>query len=383
MAPQNDLSNLDIDEVSPVRRGAIGKLWAFFKADDEGDLELRKETVDALAAPFDGEKELVEKLRGEGLDESEIEVSVAIARLEKAKKSMAAIDAQENVNDAGADDASDADGDDAATQATLAKNSDAYTATLDAKKRKKKVSGDPDPSDDLDDAAQSGAKPNTPLVKSADDLGGSSNATKEHVMGDSPTGAPVVKEDGSWDVSGVEDPATRSFYENVLKSLDDAKAEGESLRESVKKAEERASDLEGKLVEKEIVAKAEGEFSKIAKADELVPVLKAAKESLPAEQYEALETLLKSANARIAEGDLFAELGRTMDPVLKAAMSRGEHRVSADGDAWDQIVEKANAMVIKGDEDLNEEQRVTKYLETKEGQADYADYMASRHGAVA
>jgi hypothetical protein len=214
-----------------------------------------------------------------------------------------------------------------------------------------------------------------PLTKSGDELAGSGNATKEHGMGDSPT-TPVLKEDGTWDVSGVEDPATRSFYDSVLKSLDNAKAEGESLRESVKKAEERASDLEDKLLEKEIVAKAEGEFSHIAKADELVPVLKAAKESMDAEAFEKLSEILKAASAKIETGALFAELGRSADPVIKDAIARGENFASGGGDAWDQIVEKANAMVLKDGDELSEEQRIDKFLKTAEGKRLYADYNA-------
>lgn len=350
MAPPNDLSNLDIDEVSPVRRGAIGKVWAFLKSNDEGDLELSKATVDAMGTPVDGEDVLVADFEKDGLDGEAIEANIVVARLksllEKAKKPATPTDAELNDNDQG--DPSD----NKETAATLAKDSEDKA---------------PDP--------------NAPIAKSADDVGGNANEAKERVMADGLTGL-VQKDDGSWDTSGVTDPAAKSFYENVLKSLDDAKAESATLSESVKKAEADNAELKDKLVVKEITAAVESDYSKIAKADDLVPVLKAAKDALPAEQYEALEGILKSANAQIETGDLFKELGRSADSVIKDAVVKGLNLVSNDGDAWDTIVEKANAMVLKDGEDLTEEQRVDRFLKTDDGQRLYADYRAE-HGAVA
>lgn len=80
---QNDLSAIDVDEVSPVRRGAIGRAWALFKADDNGDLELSKATVDALGSPFPGEEAFVGKLTKAGIRDDVLEGLVAIARLAK------------------------------------------------------------------------------------------------------------------------------------------------------------------------------------------------------------------------------------------------------------------------------------------------------------
>lgn len=390
--PTNDLSNLDIDEASPVRRGAIGKLWAFLKSNDEGDLELAKATVDAMGEPVAGEEAYVAKLREGGMDDVAIEAAVVSARLSKAfnlakaKPDFTAIDAQQNVADLGSDndtdstDDNDAD-DDWLGQAAIAKDSDAYTATLDAKKRKNKISGDPNPADDVDAAFKHGAKKNTPLVKSGVADAGTGNNDKERGMGDSPS-VPVQKADGTWDLSGVDADA-RPFYDAFLKSHDDAVAKADALAARVEKAEADSADLRDKLVVKEITAAAEGDFSKIAKADELVPVLKAAKDTLPAEQYDALATILKAANARIEAGDLFAELGRSADPIIKDAIARGENFTSGGGDVWDQIVEKANALVLKDGDDLTEEQRVDRFLKTAEGKRLYADYQADNQAVTA
>lgn len=55
---------------------------------------------------------------------------------------------------------------------------------------------------------------------------------------------------------------------------------------------------------------------------------------------------------------------------------------SAGGDAYEAIVEKANAMVLKDGDELSQEQRVTRFLNTDDGAALYADYRAgSRRGA--
>jgi hypothetical protein len=384
MAPIHDLSDLSIDEVSVVKRGAIGKIWALFKANDDGDLELSKSTVDAMGTPVAGEEALVTKFKADGMDEAAVEAAVIAARLTafgKAKTPATPTDAEMNENDMN-DDNDDPDADDAVAATLAKKGTTPWTDVngTDKKKRAKRVSGDPDPTNDLEDAADNGVKKNAPS-KSADDVGGSVNKAKERVMADGLTGL-VQKDDGSWDTSGVEDPAARSFYDNVLKSLDDAKAESATLTESVKKAEADNAELKDKLVVKEITAAVEGEYSKIAKAEDLVPVLKAAKDSLPAEQYEKLAEILKAANARIETGDLFAELGRSADPVIKDAIARGANFVSGGGDTWDQIVEKALAVVSKDGENPSDEQKIDAFLKTQDGQRMYQDYRAER-GAVA
>jgi hypothetical protein len=80
----SDLSEIDVDEVSPVRSGAIRKRWALLKADEDGAVELSKEVVDALSTPLDDEAAFVEKLQKDGYDEPAREARVVIARLTKA-----------------------------------------------------------------------------------------------------------------------------------------------------------------------------------------------------------------------------------------------------------------------------------------------------------
>jgi hypothetical protein len=83
MAHVTDLSGLDVDEVAVVKRAATGRRFDLLKADADGDVELSKEVVDALAAPLADEAAFVEKLQKDGLDEHAREAAVVVARLAK------------------------------------------------------------------------------------------------------------------------------------------------------------------------------------------------------------------------------------------------------------------------------------------------------------
>jgi len=77
-----ELFDIDPDEVSPVRRGAIRKRFNILKSDD-GKVTLAKSLVDALAEPFEDEGALVDTLRKSGVSEDGQEAAVAAARLLK------------------------------------------------------------------------------------------------------------------------------------------------------------------------------------------------------------------------------------------------------------------------------------------------------------
>ncbi len=76
-----DLSGLDIDEVSIVRKPATRKRWAMFKSADDGSLELTQDVVDALSTPTDTEAPLVDALEAGGASESTTEAALCIYRL--------------------------------------------------------------------------------------------------------------------------------------------------------------------------------------------------------------------------------------------------------------------------------------------------------------
>ncbi|MDE2103747.1 MAG: hypothetical protein KGL39_41300 [Patescibacteria group bacterium] len=74
-----DLSDIDPDEVSPVRRPATRRRFSLLKADESGDLEMHGVVVKALATPVDGEDELVKKMGA--ASDPHVEAAVAAHRL--------------------------------------------------------------------------------------------------------------------------------------------------------------------------------------------------------------------------------------------------------------------------------------------------------------
>jgi hypothetical protein len=333
------LADIDPDEVSPVQRGAQGRRFAFAKADNELDPAL----MSALEAPHATEGALVDELRKAAVDEDGQKAAVAVVRLLKAfeldvdlvTKAMAPVD-------------KDDDGDD--------------------------DEGDDDVDKDDPEFRAAGAD----VSKTADELGAT---REEQQMSETAAPAvPILKADGSWDLSGVPDEA-RGFYESVLKAADTAKAENDVLKERVEKAESVAAEASATLREREFVAKAGTEFDKIAPAEELGQVLKAASEHLDPEVFEKLEGILKGANERVAKGDLFAEVGARVMRGEKPASAAGVQDHST-GDAWGKI-EKAASEIVEKSDGITQEQAIARVLKTAEGQALYAEYMGEYYGGVA
>lgn len=398
-----ELRHIDPDEVSPVRSGAIRKVWNIFKSDD-GEVELTKSLVDALGEPFEDEGALVDALRKSSLDDDAQEAVIASLRLLKGFEGdlpeALAEKVTEILKQATADDDDPED---------IAKSADIAKRGFSADQRRAMAGNGEALSDGSFPIANTGdlrnavravgrasdeskarahivsrarslgaldALPDTWVQKSADDLG--SDTEKETTMGDGPS-VPVRKDDGTWDLSGV-DEAQRPFYSTVLKGMEDAKAESEQLRQDVTKAGETITELEGKLLEKDIVLKAD-DFKHVAERDDLVVVLKAAKESMSDEQYTLLEDVLTKANAKIETGALFAELGRSADPVIKEAIRKGA-TVDTGGDAWEKIEKGAEALIEKSDEELSRHAAIDRFLKTDEGRALYSEYVAEK-GRVA
>ncbi len=152
--------------------------------------------------------------------------------------------------------------------------------------------------------------------------------------------APVKKEDGSWDFSGIPEEV-RPMVEALWK---------EHLEE-VKKREELERVLKeerDKQARKEFIQKAATEFGNLpVKPEEFGLVLKGLAEKAP-EEYAKLEGVLKAANEAIEKGALFAEVGRSGALPGASAMSK--------------IEAVANSLVQK-DASMTKEQAIAKALE--------------------
>ena len=167
---------------------------------------------------------------------------------------------------------------------------------------------------------------------------------------------PIQKADGTWDLSGVPEPA-RAVWESVLKAQTET-------REKLEKAETELAETREALRTEAIIAKAEKEFAHIGARDDVVEVLKAASEKLDSEGYEKLVSLLSASDERIAKSSLMDELGRS------------SFELAAAGDAWDKIEKAADDLVQKAADGLTREQAVDRVLKTREGKVWYGEYLA-------
>lgn len=177
------------------------------------------------------------------------------------------------------------------------------------------------------------------------------------MAGDATVAVPIKKEDGGWDLSGVPEEA-RPFYTDMIEKADKTAKELEEAKERIAKQDEE-------LQERTVVAKAD-ELKFVAPTDDLTAVLKSAKATMSPEDFEKLETVLKSANGRIEQSSLFKEFGR----------SSGDAGESA-GDAWAQIEKAATDLVEKsGDQPITKEQAIDRFLNTAEGARLYSVYLS-------
>lgn len=207
-------------------------------------------------------------------------------------------------------------------------------------------------------------RPSTPddpgdTTESDDPAGETVN--KGGTVAESTIQVPIKKEDGSWDLSGVPDDA-RPFFVEMIEKADRTEAK-------LTAAEERLAQADDTLVTRDIVAKAD-EVRFVASPDELVPVLKAAKEKLDPETFGKLEAILTTANERIEKSELFTELGSR----------HGESSESA-GDAWAKIEKAADDLVEKSD-GISREAAIARVLDTPEGGRLYSQYLAESVGGA-
>ena len=167
---------------------------------------------------------------------------------------------------------------------------------------------------------------------------------------------PIQKADGTWDLSGVPEPA-RAVWESVLKAQTET-------AEKLEKAETELAETREALRTEAIIAKAEKEFAHIGARDDVVAVLKAASEKLDGEGYEKLVALLSASDERIAKSSLMDELGRSSFESVPA------------GDAWDKIEKAADEYIQKAESGMTREQAIDRVLKTRDGQVWYGEYLA-------
>lgn len=141
---------------------------------------------------------------------------------------------------------------------------------------------------------------------------------------------PVQKEDGSWDFTGVPDES-RLFYEAIVRKADEQAAELQEARARLFKADEQ-------LLHRSMTEKA-ARLSHVAPTDDLTPILKEASLHMAEESFAKLEEILGAAEERISKGNLFAEAGRTL----------GASEAPNSGDAYQELLRKADEIVEKGD----------------------------------
>jgi len=147
-----------------------------------------------------------------------------------------------------------------------------------------------------------------------------------------PTKVPVRKEDGSWDLDGVDEnirPALEvvcKSNEQLAKSLEDQKSENKTL------ADKLAAEKDARIL-KEFEEKAKSYGHLGEDATKLAKVLKSVHDADP-ENGKAVEEILKAANSKIEEGSLFEEKGTTGG-------------INAGADAWTKIEKTAEEVAKK------------------------------------
>jgi len=319
------LYDLEAAEVSLVPLGANKRKFLIFKSQGDNIMDqtqLSKDQSDKVEAVLKSKESLSDKAKAS---------LKAIARIFGASEEVKKADVEAVLKSFGKEEDEDED----VKKAKAAKEAKEKAEAEDVEKAKaKKAMEDKEKEDkEKEELKKAKAKEEDKVSKSA-----------------------VIKSDGSLDLSGVPEDV-RGAVEAIYKGQQDA----------VKKA----ADLEAKLnVEKD--QRVTKEFQeKVSKMDnlgdkaELATILKELSEKAP-EASAKLETILKSANDKITQGNLFKELGSSVPAAGRTT--------------WEQIEKSAMTIVAKSAEPVSKEQAVEQFLETTEGKRMYADYKDQRGG---
>lgn len=162
-----------------------------------------------------------------------------------------------------------------------------------------------------------------------------------------PAKVPVQKEDGSWDLTGVDEtirPALEAVCksnEQLTKSLNSTKTENKTL------ADKLAAEQNLRIM-KEFEEKAKSFGHEGAEATKIAKILKSAYDASE-ENGKQLEEVLKSAHAKIEEGRLFAEHGTTGG-------------INSGASAWTKI-EKSAEEICKSDSKLTQQEAIDLVLQ--------------------
>lgn len=431
----NNLSDVDGDEVSLVRRAANRRRFLLLKGSDEMDSELS----DILDVPWEREGAMLDELRKDGIVDDTVEKAFITAvrllkgiegefspeLIEKLGREMYPV--QNNplnsgkVSSPGAlSGSSSGYGDLSASSSDgeLCDDSDLEPPDLTGSGSAPKVAADTDNDDDEDDmakaefssdqrkrlASQGQALPDGSYpIRNKSDL---SNAIQAYgrakdkgrakawiIRRARALGATGMLPD-SWSVSksGDEQEEMVEFRTPIQKEdgtwdFTDVPDESQAFfKTMIEKAEladrvqknldetrEELRKAQDSLSEKEYIAKA-ADYKTLAPESKLGLVLKNAAESMDAERYQELEQVLASAAARVETGDLFKELG--------SRALEDETSMVAKSDPWSQIEALADSVIEKSGE-LTREQAIDRVLKTQEGKELYARYEAGYLGQAA
>lgn len=147
--------------------------------------------------------------------------------------------------------------------------------------------------------------------------------------------------------SGLIVKSEAEQFEALLEKADPAvrvllKKQADDLAAAQKIAKEERDER----ISKEFVSKAATMPMLAEKTDEFGALLHKAADALPAEDFAALEAVLKTANEQIAQGNLFAEIGKAGSTTMSAS------------------VEAAASEIQKAEPTLTREQAIAKAYET-------------------
>lgn len=147
-------------------------------------------------------------------------------------------------------------------------------------------------------------------------------------------------EKGKIDVSKIDTtPEVKALMEALTKRQDVLENENKTQKEEIKKAHEQIEKAEREKVRKAAIEKA-GEFKLVGGTEEIANILL----SVEKDQRDKLEAVLKVANNKIKQGDLFKEIGSNLD-------TEGGDKLS-----------KAAVQIRKDDPKLTKEQAMDKAL---------------------
>lgn len=157
----------------------------------------------------------------------------------------------------------------------------------------------------------------------------------------------------------TEEDVLKSLDPAVRKVFDDLKARADAAENVAKKA------LDDEKT-KSFIAKAAGYTHLGITSEEFGPILKSIAEKVP-EASEKIEAVLKAADEAVAKGGLFSEAGSSRQGVGKGSQV-----------SWSKIQEAAKGFVAKSGKNMSEAEGVTKFLETPDGEALYAEYVKEK-----